>query len=90
VRAGNDNLFQSKIFSATIANLLGCRIEIMATTGAVGAAIAAGAGIGYWSDVREGLSALRCLEVFEPEKDRDMYREAYEHWAEHLEKTISQ
>jgi xylulokinase len=46
MRVGNDNLFQSAVFSQTIAGLLDCRIEMMQTTGAIGAAIASGVGIG--------------------------------------------
>lgn len=38
IRVGNDNLFQSELFSNTIANLVGCEIEVVNTTGAVGAA----------------------------------------------------
>ncbi|MGJ8733503.1 MAG: xylulokinase, partial [Cellulophaga sp.] len=42
IRAGNDNLFRSQIFSETVATLIGYEIEIYNTTGAVGAAKAAG------------------------------------------------
>ncbi|MEP7095441.1 MAG: FGGY family carbohydrate kinase, partial [Flavobacterium sp.] len=38
IRAGNDNLFRSEIFSNTVATLIGHEIEIYNTTGAVGAA----------------------------------------------------
>ena len=64
LRAGNDNLFQSGVFSATISALLGCRIELLKTTGATGAAIAAGAGIG----LGDGLGHTEPAGVFEPEK----------------------
>ncbi|MDA9187661.1 FGGY family carbohydrate kinase, partial [Flavobacteriaceae bacterium] len=42
IRAGNDNLFQSEIFSTTLATLIQQPISIYNTTGAVGAARAAG------------------------------------------------
>ena len=42
VRAGNDNLFRSKIFANTVATLIGHEIEIYNTTGAFGAARASG------------------------------------------------
>ena len=42
IRAGNDNLFRSEIFSNTVATLIGHEIEIYNTTGAVGAARAVG------------------------------------------------
>ena len=38
LRAGNDNLFRSKIFANTVATLIGHEIEIYNTTGAFGAA----------------------------------------------------
>ncbi|MBL7775520.1 MAG: hypothetical protein JNK89_05925 [Saprospiraceae bacterium] len=66
LRVGNDNLFQSEIFSSTIATLLGCRIEMLRTTGATGAAIAAGVGIGLWPDAGAGLGQLERVRVFEP------------------------
>ena len=42
MRVGNDNLFRSEIFANTIATLIGHEIEIYNTTGAIGAARAAG------------------------------------------------
>ncbi len=42
IRAGNDNLFRSEIFATTIATLISHEIEIYNTTGAIGAARAAG------------------------------------------------
>ena len=42
IRAGNDNLFRSKIFANTVATLIGHEIEIYNTTGAYGAARASG------------------------------------------------
>src|SRR5690606_39367718 len=38
IRAGNDNLYRSDIFSNTVATLIGQEIEIYNTTGAIGAA----------------------------------------------------
>jgi len=84
VRVGNDNLFQSAIFAGTISNLLGCRIEVLRTTGAVGAAIASGVGIGHWSDVREGLGALEQVGMYEPEEGEGPYQAAYEDWLRYL------
>ncbi len=66
LRVGNDNLFQSAVFSQTIAGLLGCPIELYDTSGAVGAAIAAGAGLGHFASPEEGLSKLRRVKTYEP------------------------
>jgi len=38
MRVGNDNLFQSPIFAHTIATLVDSQIDVVETTGAVGAA----------------------------------------------------
>ncbi len=87
LRVGNDNLFQSAIFSSTISNLLGCRIELLKTTGATGAAIASGVGIGHFSEVGDGLGNLENAGVFEPsEKGNGQFLEIYEDWAARLEK----
>ena len=37
IKAGNDNLFQSKVFSQTISTLVGKEIQLYNTTGAIGA-----------------------------------------------------
>ncbi len=82
IRVGDDNLFQSAVFSHTIANLMNCRIEMLHTTGAYGAAIASGVGIGLWPDARAGLGALRQVKVYEPDLTSiDQYQAAYERWA---------
>ncbi|MEZ4940278.1 MAG: FGGY family carbohydrate kinase [Saprospiraceae bacterium] len=88
IRVGNDNLFQSDIFSSTIAELLGCRIEMIETTGAVGAAIASGVGIGLWADPGEGLGAQQRVKIYEPENKTGPYSNAYEQWANYLKKAI--
>ena len=38
IRAGNDNIFQSEVFTSTFSSLIGRPVEIYNTTGAVGAA----------------------------------------------------
>ncbi|MGK0315684.1 MAG: xylulokinase, partial [Saprospiraceae bacterium] len=53
IKVGNDNLFQSQVFSNTIANLLGCNIEVIKTTGAAGAAKASGIGVGIYSSLED-------------------------------------
>ena len=45
IRAGNDNLFQSEIFSSTLSTIINQPIEIYDTTGAFGAARAAGGAV---------------------------------------------
>ncbi len=84
MRAGNDNLFQSAIFSHTIATLMDAEIELIATTGAVGAARAAGVSAGLFASVEEALQGTAVAGRYQPEKNREAYREAYERWKEEL------
>ena len=88
IRVGNDNLFQSEIFSQTIASLLGCEIEVVDTTGAVGAAKAAGIATSHYHDLREANSGLTVVNRFGPAKNPGAYQEAYGVWRNDLEKIL--
>jgi len=80
IKVGNDNLFQSKIFANTICNLLNCEIEIIDTTGAIGAAQASGVGAGIYSDLREATANRVVESTIQPIQDRSLYSNAYEQW----------
>ena len=86
MRVGNDNLFQSNIFSKTVATLANCKIEIIETTGAVGAAKAAGVGIGIYDSVETSMKNVSILEVVEPSMNKETYEKAYGKW----ENTLNQ
>jgi xylulokinase len=88
IKVGNDNLFQSNIFSMTIANLLGCKIEVVQTTGAIGAAKASGLGTGHYKTLEEAIKTNIIEQVYRPEKHIDQYIKAYEAWNKDLEKLI--
>ena len=88
IRVGNDNLFQSGIFSSTIASLLGCDIEVVDTTGAVGAAKAAGIATGYYNDLREANEGLKVVNRFAPDSNTGIYEDAYRVWRNDLEKIL--
>ncbi len=85
IRVGNDNLFQSSIFSSTISNLMGSRIELIETTGAIGAAKAAGVANGIYASVREAVQNNHMIKTIEPEKMNDVYSHAYERWRKDLD-----
>lgn len=89
IRAGNDNLFQSNIFSQTISNLTGCRIEMVETTGAAGAAQAAGVAVGVYASLEEAVQNVQVKKVFEPAGGNSAYETAYQDWLSDLEKAIS-
>lgn len=86
MRVGNDNLFQSEIFSTTITNLLGTTIEVVETTGAVGAAKAAGVATGIYTSVEEALCSTRVLKKYEPQNLHGIYHAAFEDWEADLKR----
>ena len=89
MRVGNDNLFQSNTFSNTLASLLDCEIEILDTTGAVGAARASGVGSGHLSSLEEAMSSQKTIGRIQPNADqKEIYAMAYRQWLRQLEKQL--
>lgn len=80
LKVGNDNLFQSEIFSKTIATVMNCSIEVVETTGAVGAAKGAGYGVGLFPNLKSALSGNKVLFAYKPDVNRDAYHQAYQNW----------
>ena len=85
IRAGNDNLFRSEIFSNTVATLIGHEIEIYNTTGAIGAARAAGLTDGDFRKFGENISKNDHVMTFMPLKNNEPYLQAYNRWKNELE-----
>lgn len=85
IRAGNDNLFRSEIFSKTIATLIGSEINIMDTTGAVGAARAAGISNGDFNSLDEAFSDNELVLTYHPLNEKESYIQAYNLWVNDLE-----
>jgi len=85
IRAGNDNLFRSEIFSNTIATLIGHEIEIYDTTGSVGAARAAGLTDGDFEKFGKSITENDHVMTYTPLKDKAPYQKAYENWKTELE-----
>lgn len=88
VRAGNDNLFRSEIFSNTVATLIGHEIEIHNTTGAVGAARAVGLTDGDFELFGERISKNDHVMTYIPLKNVEAYQQAYENWKQELENIL--
>ena len=84
MRAGNDNLFRSEIFSDTVATLIGYDIEIYNTTGAIGAARAANLYKGDFKAFGKMVLDNDYVMTFSPKKDRTAYQEAYTTWKKEL------
>ena len=88
MRVGNDNLFQSQIFSDTLATLSGCQIDVYNTSGAEGAARAAAVGAGLKDSLKSYQSSLEKIKTYSPLHDSDEYHNAYLSWKEELKKHI--
>lgn len=85
IRAGNDNLFRSEIFSNTVATLIGHEIEIYNTTGAVGAARAVGLIDGDYQKFGENIIKNDHVMTYLPLQNKEPYLEAYQNWKKELE-----
>ncbi len=85
ISAGNDNLFRSEIFSNTIATLVGADIKIIETTGAIGAARAAGVSSGAFDTIEEAFSDNEHVMTYHPSRDKKNYQEVYGAWKRELE-----
>lgn len=91
IKAGNDNLFRAKVFSSTIATLVGKNISITETTGAVGAARAAAYAAGVFSNFDEATATDKVEHIYKPVPDkRDAYEAAFEKWKQCLEERLSE
>jgi len=78
IKAGNDNLFRAEIFSKTIATLTNSKIDIVETTGAVGAARAAAFAYGAFKSISEATESDAVQLTHEPDTDTEAYQNAYE------------
>ncbi|WP_299259373.1 FGGY family carbohydrate kinase [uncultured Aquimarina sp.] len=88
LRAGNDNLFRSEIFSNTVSTLIDQEIEIYNTTGAIGAARAAGWAQGAFKDIGEMIIKNDKVMTYHPLHNRDDYQLAYQRWKNELNRIL--
>ena len=85
MRVGNDNLFQSTIFASTIANLVNCKITVVETMGAAGAAKAAGLATGFYKTLKEAIGTNGEVMTYHPQESEEHER-AYKIWKSDLRK----
>lgn len=88
IRAGNDNLFRSDIFSNTVATLIGQEIEIYNTTGAIGAARACQLHNGNFEAFGEQIMNNDYVMGFKPSDEKEAYENAYKNWKNKLQQLI--
>lgn len=90
IRAGNDNLFQSEIFSTTIATLVEQDIEIYNTTGAIGAARACVLHTGDYKTFGDQIMNNDHIHTYTPDTaNKDNYYKAYSLWKNELEQLLN-
>jgi xylulokinase len=86
IRAGEANMFLSKVFRDTLANVTGTVIHLYNTDGSIGAARGAGIGCDYYLSEKEAFMGLKEVGVTEPDQsDSNQYEEAYQRWKNVLE-----
>jgi xylulokinase len=89
IRAGNANMFLSKIFRDTLCGLTGASIELYDTDGSIGAARGAGVGSKVYKTYQEAFSSLKKIAEVRPDtKSRQLYTDAYNNWITELKKRI--
>lgn len=85
IRAGNDNLFRSEIFSKTIATIIGAEINIIDSTGAIGAARAAAVANKVFNNLEEAFSDNEQIMTYHPLNDKNEFTKAYALWKNDLD-----
>jgi xylulokinase len=80
LRVGNDNMFQSEVFASTIATMLDCHIEMVDSTGAIGAARAAGVSTGAYHSLEEAMMGVTTEKIYEPRLNKALVSQAYNFW----------
>ena len=89
IRAGWANMFLSRVFRESLAEISGATIELYDTDGSVGAANGAGIGSGIFGSFEEAFENLNRRMVVEPtNKEPEKYTEAYGQWKDVLHKCI--
>lgn len=88
IRAGNANMFMSKLFRETFADISKAQVELYKTDGAEGAARGAGIGVGFYKNEKEAFANLRIEEIILP-KENPGLEETYGNWKVLLNKALN-
>ena len=85
IRAGEANMFLSKVFREVLSNVTGTVIHLYNTDGSLGAARGAGIGCGFYKSEKEAFNGLAEVGVTEPDRSKSAdYEKAYIKWKELL------
>jgi xylulokinase len=88
IKAGNDNLFQSKVFVKPLSSIIGQKIQIYNTNGAIGAARASTIEGNNFDYFKKSNTTNDLVLEYEPKKNNEKYILAYEEWKKELKKKI--
>jgi len=89
IRAGESNMFLSRVFREILSSLTSTVITLYNTDGSVGAARGAGIGCGFYRSEEEAFSGLKVTGSSEPDPRLTMlYEERYQEWLDILENQI--
>ncbi|HUX94809.1 MAG TPA: FGGY family carbohydrate kinase [Bacteroidales bacterium] len=81
IRAGEANMFLSKVFREALSTITGSVIHLYNTDGSIGAARGAGIGCGFYKTDKEAFNGLDSVGVTEPDNEKlPEYEKAYEKW----------
>jgi len=81
IRAGEANMFLSKVFRETLSTITGTVVHLYNTDGSIGAARGAGLGCGFYRSEKEAFRGLVALGVTEPDITKSAHLEkAYLKW----------
>ena len=89
IRAGDDNIFQSDVFTSTFSSLTGKPVEIYNTTGAIGAARAASRDINTTEQLSASLDNRDKIRTVEPRSKNEAYKIAYNKWKKILDNKLN-
>lgn len=85
IRAGEANMFLSKVFRGALSSITGSVIHLYNTDGSIGSARGAGIGCGYYKSEKEAFNGLVAVGITEPDQSRtNEYEKAYSEWKEML------
>jgi xylulokinase len=82
-------LFQSRIFAQTVTNLLDCPVEVVNTTGAIGAARASAVATGVYPSLEEAMAGLQTVATYRPGQFDTATKENYRRWVDYLERILA-
>jgi xylulokinase len=85
LKAGLANMYLSDLFTQAIVNASGASVELLESDGAFGAALGAGAGVGYYANEDEAVANIKLIKTIEPSAAlKGEYEEAYGIWKNNL------